>query len=150
MRISLNITLRIDLKNLGFLRLKWCIPEINQKQILIGGDARAFPNINMPYPPALDLLPGTVLDQHVLKRNRQFDLIPVLDSYPHLLGIAMDEQTAIIVSNNQFSVWGPSYVLVYDPLDWALQVKKFGKIYKPFIMLSKGQKFDLMARNIVK
>jgi cyanophycinase len=86
----------------------------------------------------------------VLKRNRQFDLIPVLDSYPQLLGIAMDEQTAIIVSNNQFSVWGPSYVLVYNPLDWALQVKKFGKIYKPFIMLSKGQKFDLMARNIVK
>lgn len=118
--------------------------------LLIGGDARAFPNINIPYPPALDLLPGTVLDQHVLKRNRQFDLIPVLDSYPHLLGIAMDEQTAIIVSNNQFRVWGPSYVLVYDPLDWALQVKKYGKIYKPFIMLSKGQKFDLMARNIVK
>jgi cyanophycinase len=110
--------------------------------LLIGGDARAFPNINIPYPPALD--------QHVLKRNRQFDLIPVLDSYTHLLGIAMDEQTAIIVSNNQFSVWGPSYVLVYNPLDWALQVKKFGKIYKPFIMLSKGQKFDLMARNIVK
>lgn len=118
--------------------------------LLIGGDARAFPNINIPYPPALDLLPGTVLDQHVLKRNRQFDLIPVLDSYPHLLGIAMDEQTAIIVSNNQFRVWGPSYVLVYNPLDWALQVKKYGKIYKPFIMLSKGQKFDLMARNIVK
>ena len=28
--------------------------------------------------------------------------------------------------------------------------KKYGKIYKPLIMLSKGQKFDLMDRNIVK
>lgn len=118
--------------------------------LLMGGDARAFPNINIPYPPALDLLPGTVIDQHVLKRNRQFDLIPVLDSYSHLLGIAIDEQTAIIVSNNQFSVWGPSYVLVYDPLDWAMQMKKFGKIYKPFVMLSMRQKFDLTARNIIK
>jgi cyanophycinase len=118
--------------------------------LLIGGDARGFPNINMPYPAALDLLPQTVIDQHVLKRNRQFDLIPVLENYPHLLGIAMDEQTAIIVKNNQFSVWGPSYVLVYNTNDWSLQKEKYGKVHKPFIMLSMGQKYDLVKREIIK
>ena len=118
--------------------------------LLIGGDARAFPNINIPYPPALDLLPLSVIDQHVLKRNRQFDLIPVLESYPHLLGIAMDEQTAIIVKDRKFRVWGPSYVLVYDPYDWQMQMEKFGKISKPFIMLSMGQKFDLQTRKVFK
>lgn len=118
--------------------------------LLIGGDARAFPNINMPYPPALDLLPQTVLDQHVLKRNRQFDLIPVLETYPHLLGIAMDEQTAIIVKDNQFSVWGPSYVLVYNTNDWKRQKEKYGKVHKPFMMMSMGQKYDLITREIIK
>ncbi|MEY3322004.1 MAG: hypothetical protein RLZZ417_1587 [Bacteroidota bacterium] len=118
--------------------------------ILIGGDARAFPNINIPYPPALDLLPQTAIDQHVLKRNRQFDLIPILDSYPHLLGIAIDEQTAIIVKDRKFSVWGPSYVLVYDPKDWQAQMEKSRKINKPFIMLSKGQSYDLETRKIFK
>jgi cyanophycinase len=118
--------------------------------LLIGGDARAFPNINIPYPPALDLLPQTVIDQHVLKRNRQFDLIPVLEAYPHLLGIALDEQTAIIVKDQKFRVWGPSYVLVYDPNDWQMQLRKTGKINKPFYMLSKGQQFDLVTRKLIK
>lgn len=118
--------------------------------LLIGGDARAYPNINIPYPPALDLLPQTAIDQHVLKRNRQFDLIPVLESYPHLLGIAIDESTAIIVKDRKFSVWGPSYVLVYDPIDWQTQIQKTGRISKPFFMLSKGQKYDLDTRKIIK
>jgi len=118
--------------------------------LLIGGEARAYPNLNMPYPPALNLLDGTVLDQHVLKRNRQFDLIPVLEAYPQYLGIAIDEGTAAVVTGRQFRVWGPSYVLVYDPEDWQRQRKEYGRVHRPFHMLADGQGYDLVRRKVLR
>ena len=38
------------------------------------------------------------LEAHVLARNRQFDLIGVIQSHPEMLGIGIDENTAILVT----------------------------------------------------
>ena len=59
-------------------------------------------------------LKGVIIDVHVLARNRQFDLIGVLEKYPDMLGIGIDENTAIVVRNDAFEVIGTSYVLVHD------------------------------------
>ena len=118
--------------------------------LLIGGDARK--NLIKPYPfqPAFSFVKNMAIDQHVLVRNRQFDLIPVIENYPQNIGVAIDESTAIIVEAGKFTVWGLSYALLYDPKDWADQKKEWGKVIKPFTMLGSGQGYNFTTRKILK
>ncbi|HEV3342302.1 MAG TPA: cyanophycinase, partial [Pirellulales bacterium] len=62
--------------------------------------------------PGFGFLPGTVVDQHFLKRNRQSRLLKVLDAYPDLVGLGIDEGTGVVVEGNQLSVVGESQVVV--------------------------------------
>ena len=57
-------------------------------------------------------LPGTVVDQHALKRNRVNRLLGVLSDHPGLAGIAIDEATALVVRQDRWQVVGKSYVVV--------------------------------------
>jgi cyanophycinase len=118
--------------------------------LMIGGDARDDISKKYNFNPAFSFMTNTALDQHVLVRNRQFDLISVIENYPGTLGIGMDESTAIIVEAGQFKVWGKSYAMLYDPMDWAEQKKKWGKVLKPFKMMASGSRFNLVTREIIK
>jgi cyanophycinase len=118
--------------------------------LLVGGDARKDLTKPFDFPLALNLLPNTAIDQHVLARNRQFDLIPVIEQHPHLLGIAIDESTAIVVDGQQFSVLGKSYVMVYDAKDWEAQKKQWGRVLKPFMMMAQPQRYDFVSRKILR
>ena len=62
--------------------------------------------------PGFGFLPGTVVDQHFLKRNRQGRLLKVLDSHPNLMGLGIDEGTGVVVEGNHISVVGDSQVIV--------------------------------------
>jgi cyanophycinase len=62
--------------------------------------------------PGFGFLPGTVVDQHFLKRNRQSRLLKVLDAYPDLVGLGIDEGTGVVVEGTQLSVVGDSQVVV--------------------------------------
>jgi cyanophycinase len=62
--------------------------------------------------PGFGFLPGTVVDQHFLKRNRQSRLLKVLDAYPDLVGLGIDEGTGVVVEGNHLSVVGESQVVV--------------------------------------
>jgi cyanophycinase len=57
-------------------------------------------------------LPGSVIDQHFLKRNRQQRLMGVLDDHPGLFGLGIDEGTAVVVEGRRLSVIGASQVAV--------------------------------------
>jgi cyanophycinase len=118
--------------------------------LMVGGDARDDLSKKYAFNPAFSFMTNTALDQHVLVRNRQFDLIPVIEYYPGTLGIGLDESTAIIVEAGQFKVWGKSYAMLYDPKDWAEQKKKWGSVVKPFKMMASGSRFNLVTREIVK
>jgi cyanophycinase len=118
--------------------------------LMIGGDARNDISKKYTLNPAFSFMTNTALDQHVLARNRQFDLIPVIEHYPGTLGIGIDESTAIIVEAGQFRVWGNSYVMLYDPMDWTEQKKKWGLVLKPFKMMSSGSRFNLLTRAIAE
>ncbi len=97
-------------------------------------------------------LPNTVIDQHVLVRNRQFDIFEILEAHPDLLGIGLDEKTALLISGDTAEVLGPSYVLIYDNTMWQRDV---GEPYpvdpsqKPFYFLREGNKYDLRNRRII-
>lgn len=79
------------------------------------------------------LLPDSAIDQHVIARHRESDLVPVIASHPKLLGIGIDQETAIVVHGDEFEIIGDSKVIIHD-----------GK--KPFYFLSPGQKFNLKTR----
>ena len=118
--------------------------------LLIGGDARN--DLTKPYfiKPAFSFMTNTAIDQHVLARNRQFDLIPVIQQYPNTLGVGLDESTAMIVEAGKFTIWGLSYAMIYDPKDWAAQKKQWGRVVKPFRMMGSGSSFNLATRKITK
>jgi cyanophycinase len=62
----------------------------------------------------LDLLPGTIVDQHFLKRQRFNRLLSAVLEHPDLVGIGIDEKTAILVRGSHLDVLGSSGVLVVD------------------------------------
>ncbi len=59
----------------------------------------------------LDLLPGAVVDQHFLRRNRPNRLVGVLADHPGRFGLGVDEETAVVVRGRSITVLGNSYAV---------------------------------------
>lgn len=59
---------------------------------------------------------GTLLDQHFLARRREARLERAIERHPHLLGVGVDEYTALVIERGQWSVVGKSSVMVYQSL----------------------------------
>jgi len=105
----------------------------------VRGDTRGNEIMVGEFTRGFGFLANSAIDQHILKRNRQFDLIPIVEKFPELLGIGIDEDTAIVVTGDQFEVIGQSYVTIHDR----------NKIVPPagsFYFLAPGDKFDLRTR----
>jgi cyanophycinase len=63
----------------------------------------------------LGLLEGVIIDQHFGQRSRYGRLMAMVASSPNLIGIGIDEDTAIEVRNRStFTVYGAGAVLVLD------------------------------------
>jgi len=95
------------------------------------------------YEQGFGFLRNTAVDQHWLARKRENDMVPVIEKHPHLLGIAIDEDTAIVVQGDQCEVIGASKVGIYDSR------RKPGPDEKPYLLLSPGERFNLKSRKIV-
>jgi cyanophycinase len=59
--------------------------------------------------------PGSVVDQHFLRRNRVNRLLGVLEGHPGIVGFGIDEGTAIIATGTEVRAMGRSYVTVFVP-----------------------------------
>ncbi|NRB48931.1 MAG: cyanophycinase [Saprospiraceae bacterium] len=110
-----------------------------QGSYLARGDSKTNQIMMGDHEEGFSYITNVAIDQHLLARNRQFDLFEVLEKYPHLLGIGLDEGTAIVVEKDMAQVIGRSYVVFYDP--------SIGE--QSFLMLKKGQKYDLRTRQKV-
>jgi cyanophycinase len=65
--------------------------------------------------PGLGFLPGAIVDQHFVRRERHNRLLSVILERPHLIGAGIDEQTAIEVRpDGTWHILGNSVVLIYD------------------------------------
>lgn len=82
---------------------------------LVRGDTRSNTIMMGDHEVGFGWLRQTAIDQHLLRRNRQHDLPAVLEHHPELLGIGLDENTAIVVQGDTATVIGDSYVAIYDP-----------------------------------
>lgn len=87
------------------------------------------------------LLTNSAIDQHILTRHRENDLEPVMKAHPELLGIGIDESTAIVVHGHEFEVIGKSKVAVWDGKDHD------GKKYQ---FLVASQRYDMAKREVEK
>jgi cyanophycinase len=63
----------------------------------------------------LGFLPGTIVDQHFRKRNREERLRLALQLHPGHVGFGIDESTALIVRGRSIEVFGESDVTVCLP-----------------------------------
>lgn len=97
-------------------------------------------------------LKNAAIDQHVLVRNRQFDMFQILEVQPELLGIAIDEDTAVVVQGNDAEIIGSTYALIYDGGFWSRDGSggKYDLPEKKFYFLKAGDKYDLGARKVVE
>ena len=86
-------------------------------------------------------LRGVALDQHLLARGRENDLIEVLRNQPELLGIGIDEGTALVVTGDVGAVIGTGRVAIYDFTDPLAII--------PLRYMSRGDAYDLGARQMV-
>ena len=110
-----------------------------QGSYLARGDTRTNTIMMGDHQEGMGFLPMSAVDQHLLQLNRQFDLIPVIEAHPHLLGIGLDENTAIVVHGGGFEVIGQSYVAIYDHNQ---MLDSGGRFY----FLSPGDQYDLKTR----
>jgi cyanophycinase len=62
----------------------------------------------------LGLWPEAIVDQHFVRRARFNRLMSLVLERPTLIGVGIDEQTAVWVSGTTFQVWGAGQVVVID------------------------------------
>lgn len=110
-----------------------------QGSYLVRGDTRTNTIMMGDHEVGLGFLKGVGIDQHLLMRNRQFDLIEVIRAKPDLLGIGIDENTAIVVQGDRFEVVGQSYAVIYD----ANATLDGGGL---FYFLAPGDRYDMATR----
>lgn len=112
-----------------------------QASYMVRGSPQGSSRMMAPgYEEGFGFLRNAAVDQHLLERNRQDDMLAVIDRYPGLLGIGHDEGTGIIVAGNRAEVVGRSNVAFYNAQDRGNELYYF---------LQDGGVFDLAARRTI-
>ncbi|HLZ75339.1 cyanophycinase [Phenylobacterium sp.] len=81
------------------------------------------------------LIQGAGVDQHVTARHREGDLDALVAKHPELLGVGIDQSTAIEVKADSFSVLGAGHVFIHD----GKEQPNGGHYY----LMKAGDRFDL-------
>lgn len=106
----------------------------------------------------MGFLPGVVIDQHFAQRGRLGRLLSAVAQQPHLLGLGIDENTGIVVSDSKLEVVGEGAVTVIDlgtvthsNLDKLLKDENLALCDVKLHILPEGYRFNLESRRpIVK
>ncbi len=85
-------------------------------EVMIRGSAelRAVRRGGTPLGEGLGLCTGVIVDQHFIRRQRFNRLLSAVLERPALVGIGIDEKTAIVMQRHQFEVMGEGGVMVID------------------------------------
>ena len=110
---------------------------------MVRGDTKTNTIMIGDHTAGMGFLKNAAIDIHVLRRNRQFDMLEVIDAHPDLLGISIDEDTAIVVEGDRFDVIGKSYTLIYSTRPVA---GASGRFY----FMGAGDRFDMKTRKATR
>lgn len=75
--------------------------------------------------PGIGLVDWGIVDQHFVRRRRFNRMLSCVLDHPDLIGVGIDERTAILVHGREFEVLGESNVLVLDARNaWKIEDPK--------------------------
>lgn len=122
--------------------------------MIVEGDSETNPRIEIvDMGPGMGFLPGVVIDQHFSQRGRLGRLIAALSQQPAVLGFGIDENTAIVVTDDQFEVVGQGCITIVDEsemvhsnVDEILKDEPLAVCGAKLHILPNGYKFDLKTR----
>jgi cyanophycinase len=122
--------------------------------MIVEGDSETNPRIEIvEMEPGMAFLPGVVIDQHFAQRGRIGRLLSAVAQQPVNLGFGIDENTAVVVNNNQFEVVGEGAVTVIDVsgithtnLNTILRDEDLALCDVKLHILPHGYRFDLESR----
>lgn len=89
--------------------------SVMSETMLVGGassESHRIGDLNMA--PGLGLIRNAIIDQHFAERGRIGRLLGAVAHNPRILGVGIDEDTAIVVEDEQFTVLGSGAVYVVD------------------------------------
>jgi cyanophycinase len=123
-----------------------------QGSYLARGDTKTNTIMMGDHERGFSYLEASAIDQHLLVRNRQHDLVEVIATYPHLLGIGLDENTAIIVQGDEFEVVGESFVAIYDYKLWQESATEGAPLANggKFFLLREGDRYNVRDRKVTE
>lgn len=96
--------------------------------------------------PGFGFIPNVTVDQHFLRRKRHNRLVSVVLERPQVVGVGIDESTALVVSpGGSWEVIGASQAVVYDARSAAVTpaAKTLGATGIRMHVLPAGSRFDL-------
>jgi cyanophycinase len=96
------------------------------------------------YERGFGFLPGVAIDQHFTQRNRFRDMSGLKKTHPQLVGIGIDEATALIVRGTTMEVVGKYSVAIFDREPEALDAAP------EFEVVKSGQKYDFKQRRLME
>ena len=119
-----------------------------------GGDESSRIGTKVAMAPGFGMISGVIIDQHFAQRGRIGRLIGAVAQNPRMLGIGIDENTAIVCDpTNCFQVLGEGAVYVVDGQDISytnLTDEETDRTLSAFGMrlhvLSMGDSFDMQER----
>ena len=95
------------------------------------------------YERGLGFIDGVAIDQHFSQRNRFKDMTSLKQRYPQLLGLGIDESTAVVVAKSIAQVVGKGKVHFYD------RQEPLAKGEPDFTAVAAGEEYDLIKRKVL-
>lgn len=121
------------------------------------GEGRSFETIeaaNIVTVPGFGFITSAIIDQHFIRRKRHNRLISLVAENPKLLGIGIDESTAILVKPDQtFEVIGERSVIVYDASRARVRIhpsQAISSFDMRMHILNAGDRFNLESKEVLK
>ncbi len=132
-------------------------------ELMITGDERLHPDAehafttiekdNVVTTQGFGFVTRAIIDQHFIARQRENRLISLVLEHPALVGVGIDESTAIIVRGDAFEVLGENTVMVIDAsaatnIGTDADGDLSGRGLK-LHLLKNGQRYDLARRRVL-
>ena len=126
---------------------------MSETMLVKGASAESYRIGELHMAPGLGLIRDVIIDQHFAERGRYGRLLGAVAHNPRLLGIGIDENTAIVVEGGRFLVIGSGAAYVVDGeasthsnIAEARADRALSMFNVRMHVLSSGDSFDLTAR----
>jgi cyanophycinase len=124
---------------------------------LLSGTSDTAPRLSdLDVAPGMELLDRSIIDTHFSQRGRHGRLLSSVVHNPQIIGIGIDERTAIVVEGDEFEVIGEGAVTVicaknsmHTNLPYLKSDETIAIFGVNFHVLSEGYKYHLVKRETI-